>query len=272
MKRITKVFNKLSITSSIIGALCLVLAPVSAYAVGRPAGVGTAATAASSTSSKPKPGFCNGLTNQANVTNGRIDILNGKAGQAWSQQDQKLAAQFQKVDQKVADARKKADAARAKDLSKLAAKATTNDQKQAVQTYKAAVQDAINTRRAAYDAARQTFRAGVQNAITSRRSTIKAQLATFQDSVSSAFSTAEASCAGSSPNGQAIQQTLRTSLKSARETFQNDRKSDSTIGGQVKQLAATRQAAFQTADKTFQNSLAAARQALQQAFGKNTNV
>lgn len=271
MKRISNISNKLAVASSIFGAACLVLTPVGAYAIGRPVAATTTANA-NSAAATPKPGLCNGLTNQANVTNGRITALNGKVSQAWSQQDQKLAAQFQKVDQKVADARKKADAARDKDFSKLEAKAKTTDQKQAVQTYEAAVHDAVNTRRAAYDAARQAFRTGVQNAIISRRDTITAQLTTFQDSVSSAFSTAEASCSGTSPDGRAIQQTLRANLRSARTTFQNDRKSDGTVGSQVKQLVATRQAAFKAADKVFQDSLAAARQTLQQAFGGDKSI
>lgn len=261
MKRIS---NKIALTSSIISTACLVLAPVGAYAVGRPA-------VAAPGSPKVNTAFCNGITNQASAVTGRVSGLNDKVTQAWSQQDQKLAAQFQKVDQEVAADRQKADSETQADFSKLEAKATTDAEKQAVKAYETAVLNAISTRRADYDAARQVFRTGVQNAISTRRSTVSSQITDFQNAINSAFTTAEASCSSGSADGTTIHQALQSSLKTARETYQDDRKTDGTVGSQVKQLVIARQAAFKAADTAFQDSLTSARTTLKQAFGGSGN-
>lgn len=257
MSRISRLANKLALTSSLAGTACLILSPMSSYALG------------STNTAKTSP-FCTELPVRATTITGRVSTLVGKVSQAWAQQDQKLTAEYQKVDQDVTVDRQKADSERTGDFNKLEAKAKTDAEKQAVQTYEAAVQNAVSTRRAAYDTARQTYRAGVQAAITTRRGTVTGQLNTFQSSVNSAISIAEASCASTPNDGLAIRQTLQASLKSARETFQGDRKGDETVGSQVKQLATTRNSAFKAADQAFQASLSAARTTLKQAFGKTS--
>ncbi len=266
MRRISNLSNKIAAAGSIISVACLLVAPVGSFALST-----HAATAAAASKSQTSP-FCTNLTARANTISTSLTDRSGKVTSAWSQQDQKLTAGWQKVDQAVAAGRQKADSERAADFTKLEAKAKTDAQKQAVQTYETAVHNAVVTRRAAYDAARQAFRIGVQNAISARHDTATTQLATFQSSVNAAISTAEASCASSPNDGPAIRQTLQASLKAARTAFQSDRKGDSTVGGQVKQLAVTRQAAFQAADKTFQASLSTARDTLKQAFGSSTTI
>jgi hypothetical protein len=60
-------------------------------------------------------------------------------------------------------------------------------------------------------------------------------------------------------------------MKSARETFKNDRSGDAQVGTQVKQLAATRNQAFADADQTFKTATSAARTALKSAFGSDAS-
>jgi hypothetical protein len=265
MRRISDLSNKAAKAGSIISVASLLVAPVSSFALST-----HAATAAAASKSQTSP-FCTNLAAHANAISTSLTDRSGKVTSAWSQQDQKLTTEWQQVDQKVAAGRQKADTDRNADFTKLEAKAKTGAEKQAIQTYEAAVHGAVTTRRAAYDDARQAFRTGVQAAISGRHATVTSQLDIFQSSVNSAISTAEASCASDPGSGPAIRQTLQASLKSARTTFQSDRKGDNTIGSQVKQLAATRDAAFKTADKVFQTSLSNARQTLQQAFGKTNN-
>ena len=241
-------------------------------AVGLVAGVAIPLTSLTAYTYAATSPFCTTLPSKAAAITAQLTNLSNKVSQAWSQQDQKIAADELKVDQDVAADRAKADSDRAADFTKLEAKATTTAEQQAVKTYEAAVLSAVTTRRSAYDAARQAFRTGLKNAIAARRSTITSQLTAFQDSANAALGTAEASCSSDPSNGAVIRTTLQASLKSARETFQGDRKDDPTVGSQVQQLAATRKAAFTAADQALQASLSAARQALEQAFGGSTTV
>lgn len=258
-----RISNRVFATGSALSIALMVAAPATGVALGARDEAKTAVTPKTSQ-------FCTNLPNDANTVTSKLSDLQGKLTQAWSQQDQKLATAWQNVDQKVAAERQKADSDRAADFVKLEAKATTGTQKQAVQDYETAVNNAVSTRRAAYDSARTTFRNGVQAAISARRSTISGQESTFVSSVNSAISTAEASCASNPGEGVAARTAFVASLKSARQTFEADRKGDAGIDQQVKQLAATRDAAFQAADQAFQSSLKSARQALEQAFGKSS--
>lgn len=266
MKRVSNISRKAAAGGSIISIVGLLAAPLSGFALSP-----HAATVASAPKSQASS-FCTNLANHTDKISSNLGDLSGKVTPAWAKQDQELTTKWQQADQKIAADRQKADSERSADFTKLEAKAKTDAQKQAVITYEAAVHNAVATRRDAYDAARQAFRTGVQDAISGRHDTVNAQLGTFQSSVNSAIATAKASCAANPADGQAIRQTLQTSLKAARTTFQSDRKGDNTVGSQVKQLVVTRKAAFKTADKAFQDSLTAARQALKQAFGNSNSI
>ena len=240
----------------------LVLAPVSGYALDT--------TTKTSAVSPKTSSFCAELPNKLSATTARVTGLTDKVNQASTQQDQKMIAEYQKVDQDVANGRQKADTKRVTDFNKLEAKANTDAKKQAIAPYEVAVRNAVNLRRAAYDAARKAYRSGAQAAVTSHHTIVTAQLNTFQGSVNAAFSTATTSCAATANQGPTIHTALQTSLKSARETFRSSRKADTTVGSQIKQLAVTRQAAFKSADQIFKTSLTTARQALKQAFDKSS--
>src|SRR5579883_547679 len=86
--------------------------------------------------------FCTNLPAKITATNTSVSTMTGKVTTAWSQQDQKLSADQQKVDQQVAAARATADQERATDFAKLQAKATTPAKQTAVQTYISAVNSA----------------------------------------------------------------------------------------------------------------------------------
>ncbi|MEO8105274.1 MAG: hypothetical protein ABI602_02965 [Candidatus Saccharibacteria bacterium] len=268
MKIISNVSAKLALAVSAVSTLGLVLAPVSGYAL---AGNGLRAAVSATTpqTTKTSP-FCTELPSKAATIETQFTNLSSKVSQDWAQQVVKQTTQYQQVDQTVATDRQKADTERTADFSKLDEKATTSTEKQAVQTYEAAVIHAVTVRRAAFDSARATFRSGVKSAISARHTPVTDQLNTFQASITGAINTAEASCMSNPASGVVVRQAFVTSLKSARQTFQADRKNDTTIGSQVTQLAATRNAAFKAASQTLQSSITAARQTLLQAFGKTT--
>jgi len=262
MKIHSNVVQHIGITSSLIASAVLIAAPVSVYALG--------STTSGATTTKTSP-FCTELPSKSTTITNEMSTLSGKLQTAWANQTQDLANAFQKVDQNVATDRAKADSERQTDLTKLMTKATTSAEKQAVTTYETAVLQAVNTRRTAYDNARSSYRSSVEGVASGRQTTVKGQLAVFESSVDDALINAQASCASTPSQGASIRATLVGSLKTARETFQGDRKSDSTVETQIKQYAATRNSAFDSANSVFQTSMQNAAKALQQVFGK-TNV
>lgn len=262
MKRVT---NNLMRGGSVLGVAALLSIPSVSMALGSRDG---ATTTADTTKTSP---FCTNLSTDISNINSRMTSLESKVSQAWTQQDQKLMAEAQTVDQKVAADRQAADTQRQADFTKLEAKATTGSEQQAVQTYETTVNNAVSTRRAAYDAARQTFRSGLAADVTSRHSTVTDQSDTFQVSVNAAISTAQASCASDPSGGAAARTAFVASLKSAREAFEGDRSGDQKVKQQAQQLAATRDATFRSADQAFKASMQTARQTLDKAF-KSSSV
>ena len=70
---------------------------------------------------------------------------------------------------------------------------------------------------------------------------------------------------GKSPD--TIRSAFQTSLKSAREALQSERKDDGNLGVIIKDLAATRQAAMKSALDAFKTTLEQAKTDLKKAFG-----
>lgn len=128
----------------------------------------------------------------------------------------------------------------------------TDAQKDAVNTYKNNVLAAEQTRQQAVDAARQTYRTTLRSAITERQDALTAATSKFRSSVNAAFTNAISACDGS---GAAVQQTLRSEIKTARQTLKSDR-TEAKVGETIRQAAATRRADIQAADKTFRQSVA----------------
>lgn len=261
MKTTSKFLHHVGMTSSVVASMLLIAAPASVFAL--------SSTPSTTTTPKTSP-FCTELPTKATTITNQLNTLSGKLNDAWTKQNQDLTTDWQNVDQKVAADRLKWDAERQTDFTKLMARAKTSSEQQAVQVYENTVLQAVNTRRAAFDSARTTFRQNVQGAVSTRQSTVKSQLTAFEDSVNGALDKAKASCASDPSQGSTIRQTLVSDLKTARETFQNDRKSDVTVTSQVKQYATDRDNAFNAATSVFQTNVQAARQTLQKAFGKTT--
>jgi hypothetical protein len=215
--------------------------------------------------------FCTGLTTKAsNITN-NINDLEGKVRTAWTNQNTRLTTLASNVDQRVTTARHTADANWQIAFSKLEAKATTDSEKSAVHTYETSVNQAISTRRSAYDTARTTFRNGVKDTITTRLTTLSDQANTYADTANTALNTAETACTNNTGTPSVIHTTLISSLRTARQTFVSERKDDTKVGQTVRQLAATRNAAFKAADEAFKTSLQQANTTLKAAFGSQAS-
>lgn len=168
-------------------------------------------------------------------------------------------------DEELASKRTAASERRAKMYQNLMNKATTDEQKEAVETFKTTVEKAVKEREAAIDAAKLAFRNGIDAARTSRKTDGTDALAAFKATMQSALSEAKSDCEAGQDQGTVRSEYLAT-LAEARKTLQEARK-ENGIGDTVSELAKTRAAAVKEALTTYKNTLEAAFQALREVLG-----
>lgn len=215
--------------------------------------------------------FCTNLSSTSTNISSKITDLTTKLSAAQTSRTNQLAANRTKWDQALTTDRQKWDAQRQAEYTKLRGMAKTDTEKTAVETYVTTLQTAIQTRRTANDTARATFRTGEDQLIAQHQQTVNGQVATFSSSVKAAESAAQTSCAGDASSSASIHTTFVAALKAARSTYQSDRKDDSGVDAQIKQLAATRDASIKANDATFQTAADQARATLKTAFGSDAS-
>ncbi len=143
-------------------------------------------------------------------------------------------------------------------FAKLREGAETDEQKEAVEEFVEAIQNAIVTRRAAVDAAAAAYYDGVLALRESRKTDVLAVTGTFNAAVSAAFDAARSDC----DNGVApetVRTTLRESLASARDAFVSDLKAVEKPRDVLEPLRTTRRDAIRQANADFKAEIEAAR-------------
>lgn len=150
------------------------------------------------------------------------------------------------IDQKLAITRAAASAQFESKLKSLEAQTgLTQVQLQAISTYKTDIQQAEATREKAVDAARTTYRAALLAEVQIHQQDLSSAVTTYQTAVTAAFTTAVTNCGDGAATAS-----LKTTVKSARETLTAARHSDK-VTTSIKQLATTRAAAIKTANEAF---------------------
>ena len=221
------------------------------------AGSGTAKTSS----------FCTKLPATITTIDTNFSSRIAKLTNARVSADQKHAANKIKWDSEIAANRATWDQKRQTNFTKLEVKGADAAKTTAIKAYEASITGAVDSMRTANSQARETYRIAATNAITSQRSTVDKQLATFQTAVSAAESTAQANCLAAPNDGSSIRIVFQAALKSAREAYTSDRKIDTGLSTQLKQLGKARDSAFKASSATFQAVAKTARTTLQLAFG-----
>lgn len=223
-------------------------------------------------SASAAPNFCTNLSTTTVTINSKISDLNSKLTAAQSNRTTQLSTNRAKWDAAIVANRAKWDANRQTEYTELQAKATTDAEKSAVNTYITSLQTAIQSHRGANNAARATFRSGEDNLISQHQKIVNDQVSVFTANVDGAETTANTSCQTAKPANETIRASFVGSLKTARETYRSDRTSDSAVSAQIKQLASARTAAIQNNDATFKSAADQARTALKAAFGDKSSA
>lgn len=216
------------------------------------AGPVLAVESGSTAGSAPKVGanFCSRLstfvTNLTNRWTERETALN----QRRAEREANLADRQAERDKRLTDNRAAQDAKRAAQYEKLVGKAKTDEQKQAIEKFKTAIEASQTTRRAVVDAAVVAFRDGLKTAIASRKTGADAARETYRAAIEQAQQAAVSAC--SAQNDMAtIKANLKAALEAARAKYQSEKEATVKLGETVKQLVETRQAAFAKALADF---------------------
>ena len=210
--------------------------------------------------------FCSKMTTVFSQIDQRMATRQAKLVQFNSQRQSTIASNESRVDAQLAQKRTNWSADRAKQYAALEAKTKTEQQKQAVATFKTAMEAAIATRQAGVNTAVSTFRTGLDQNIATRNTAIKSAITAFNNSTSAAQSKAEADCSAK-VRPLTIAKTYRASMMAARNEYANALRAIEKIN--VRGLVETRRVAVKKAVDDFQTSAQQARATLKVAFGES---
>lgn len=209
--------------------------------------------------------FCRRITNIKGDINSKLSDLESNRGKSRTNILKQLKDRKENRSDDVQKLRRDAMEKFEDVLENIKAGATTDAQKAAIETFKTSVRSAQSTRKTAVDKAVQTFRSGVDSLVGKRSDAIKAAASTLKSSISAAVAKAKADCVSGDP--VAVRQALMTSIRAAVAQFHADVKlSMDPIAQQIKDLAATRNAAVKAANQAFKAAVAQARKTLKAAF------
>jgi|GEM_PF-6482061 len=210
--------------------------------------------------------FCTNLTAVNSTIGDTTATRFSQLTSSYSQEASQIKTNLSDLNQKLAGARAAADSKRKQDFTGLSAKATTPAQQQAIATFEATVNQAINTERAAIDAANQTYEQGLQSALSGRKATITAAATTYKTAVANALAAAKASCeSGAAPS--TVRTTLQSALQAARAAFNTAIQNAQSSSPDLSTLQQARQAAVTAADTAFKATVQQALATLKAALG-----
>lgn len=210
--------------------------------------------------------YCGSIDTRANAVQARIDDKLSTLSSVWKAQDEKLTMLNSSQASAEAALRSSIDAERSKNIADLRAKARTDAERQAVDAYASAVGQAVQARRQVVDEARAIFKNSLLTIISERQATLSGQAQALKLGVADAYATAQNNCSDAMPANQ-VRVSLLQALAAARQHYQSERTDDPTVGQQIRQLIADRQASVTSANDTFNTATATARQTLKAAFG-----
>ena len=170
-----------------------------------------------------------------------------------------------KEDQALATARTNANTRKEQYYTQLETKATTDEQKSAVQTFEASIDAAVLAKQSAIDAAIKTYRDGIDAIVAQEQPIIQQAGPVFQSAAKAAFDKATSSC-NSGTSSTTVKATLKSDLKAAKDQFKSAVNAGNAINSQINTLKSARNAAYNAAASAYRTSVQVATTTLKVAF------
>lgn len=211
--------------------------------------------------------FCDNIdTVLSKMNEVRGDVRDGR-DEKRETRDAKMADKRGTKTAALDDRRASHDENRSAAYEKMYSRATTTEQKAAVDTFKAAVEAAVAKRKAAVDAAITAYRSAVDKLLSDRRAAVDSAAATHKSAIEAAQAKAKADCA-SGVDPATVRSSLRNSIQEANIAFKEAAKRPEDLKQQVEALRDTRDAAVKAALDTFKAEYETAKNALKAALGR----
>lgn len=209
--------------------------------------------------------FCKQLESEKNNLTGLANEHKDKLLENRDSRVEALKDRLEKRGERIDDRRQTFDDRREAQFKKLADRAQTDAQTQAVNAFRNTLETAVQAKRSAIDAARLAYQQGLQTLIENRGASLKTATETLRAQTESAFAQAQTDCAANL-DVKTIRENLKTAVKTAREQFQGQRQNLKTYQEQIKNLRDTRDQAFKKAVSDFQAAIEKAKNDLKAAL------
>lgn len=214
-------------------------------------------------------GFCGRLSDISSKIAQRMDEKEVRLEEKRTEILNNLETRRGERDAKLTEKRVEWDTKRTEVFAKLEERAGTDEQKQAVAVFVAAVQAAVAVRRASVDAAVQGFRGGLAEAMAARQAAVDGIVSAFRASTEAALQKASSDCqAGVTP--ATVRENFRVELVAARNKFASDRQEIDKLRTSREALLTARREAIKEAVDAFQVVLEQARAALKASFSQES--
>ncbi len=224
---------------------------------------------ATSTSPFGGQNFCNRLSSYISKMETRITDREQNILSRRQDHKDKWSSRLENWDEKREAQRDRAEVRLAEFFLKLEARATTDAQKQALINFQAAIQAAIQARKAAVDAAILAFRTGAEKLLLDRKTSTENAVSAYKTAQKAAFDKAKASC-GSGVEVRTVWDTLKADLKLTRDNFQTARQAIEKVADKIKDLNQAKKAAIEKAHQDFKAALEKAKADFRIAFPQPT--
>jgi len=212
----------------------------------------------------------------ANVCS-RLGEFSANREARWNEMDKKLENKRQEknqemekrrleAEQKMEQKRLDLDAKRLDGYEKLSTIATTDEQKQAVEQFKEAVEAAVVTRRAAVELANSTHHAQMEQLMSEHKNTVEAHNNSFREEVQNAEGALKEKCNAGDVDFAQMRSQLQAQIKEARDRYKQSKNEVAPVGDSIKEINDAHKDAIQKAVLDFKTALADAKLLLKSAF------
>lgn len=178
-----------------------------------------------------------------------------------SDQSKKMQSNFENKALQISELRSQWDKNRSSHYEKLGEKATTQEQKSALEDFKNTIESAVAKRRAAFDQATQDYRNSIDYTMNNKQNGIEEIVSTYKSQIIQAQQQLNTDCQQSKSELE-IRQSFNSRLQQAKNSLTNDQVGVDQIALQINQAKQNRLNIIEAATQEFKSTLESAKASL----------
>lgn len=198
--------------------------------------------------------ICENLGTFSNNSMARLSENIAKRETKLNSRQAEMQTKRNSKDQKVSELRAEALKRQEANFDKILAKATTTEQKTAVNEFISSVKQAVTVRQEAVNAYRNAYRSGVDQTLVDRKNKLESAITLNKTATENAIAQAKTDCANG-VDSTIVRTNLQNSVRGAHESFKATVNGMGKISDSVKNLIETRKTSFEKTHSDFRNIL-----------------